>query len=708
MWLLLTLLACPKPADSVQGAASAPSGEAAPLADKRPTDLTIHGETRTDEWYWLRDDERSDPEILEVLETENAWTAAQTAHLDPVRQQLYDEMVATLPVEDRYGHRRIGDREYWEWLPEGHDQPLLRTKHLQAASAVPETLLDAGPLAEGLDYFSLDEWAPSPDAHKLAYAVDTDGSYLHTVTITNELSDVTEVLEGHYEGLAWSADSSALFYTAVDEQYRPWQLKKHVLGTDPATDIVMVQEDDDRFELYAHTSSSGRYLVITLDSSVTAERRTLDLHDNDATVEVVWPREQGVQYQITHVPGATVAEDRLWVITNQDAPNYKLGNVPDADRGAWSQVLGEDAEVSLSGIDAVNGQIVLYERSGGNEQIRILDTAQGTERRLGFPDAAYDLQPLHQHYAGHSVRYGYSSWLDGGSIVDAPLGKGEAATIASSPLRGFDRSDYVLERVQAKATDGVAIPITVARGTDAALDGTAPIFLTGYAAYGSTWGLEFDEGYLPLLERGVVVARCHGRGGGELGPTWHDGGSMMTKKTSFTDFVACAEALVEQKYGSSDRLVFHGLSAGGLLMGAVANLRPDLPVAIVAEVPFVDVVTTMMDETIPLTVIEWEEWGNPNESAAYVYMRDYSPYDNVAAVDYPHMLIRGGLNDTSVGYWEPTKWAQRLRDRRTDDGQTLLRVDLAGGHGGSSGRYGYAKDQAWTMAWVLERMDALE
>jgi oligopeptidase B len=679
---------------------------AAPVAARRPVVHRLHGEDRVDEWAWLRD--RDDAQVVDHLTAENAYTEAMTEHARELRENLFDEIVARIQETDLSAPEPHGPWMYFSRTEQGRQYPVLCRRRRDAADPDAEQIiLDENALAEGHEYFNVGDVAVSPDHRILAYSVDTDGSEVYSVRFRDleRGVDLDDVVERAYYSLAWASDSTTVFGTHPDAAMRPYQVWRHRLG-DPATaDAVMYQEDDERFFAAVARTRSGGFIVLGLGSHVTSETRVLSAADPRGEFSVIEPRRQGVEYSVDH------HGDRWFIVTNDDAVNFRLMDAPVATPGRehWRELIAHDDSVKLDGVDAFERHLVLYERAGGQRRIRVaqLDCDPlGEITAIDQPESVSTASPGANHeWDTQVLRFEYSSLITPASVIDLDLRTGVRTVVKQQPvLGGYDPAEWVTERLWATAPDGTQVPISLVHHRDVRRDGSAPALLYGYGSYEHSVDPVFRSTRLSLLERGFVFAIAHVRGGGEMGRRWYEDGKLAHKMNTFTDFVACAERLVEAGYTSPDRLGIRGGSAGGLLMGAVVNLRPDLARAVVAEVPFVDVVTTMLDASLPLTVIEWEEWGNPTVSEHYAWMRAYSPYDNVAGVAHPAMLVTGGLNDPRVGFWEPAKWVQRLRDRDTGDRRILLKMELGAGHAGPSGRYDTWREEAFVQAFLLDQL----
>jgi len=700
-----------------------------PSAPRRPQTLDAHGAQRVDEYWWLRD--RHDAEVVAYLTAENAYADAVLAPYAGLTDRLFEEIKARIQEDDVSVPARNGPWWYWTKTAEGEQyatycrladpqRSLEPRQALEAASrGEGEVVLDENALAEGHDFFSLGVFDLSLDHRLLAYALDTDGSEVFTLRFRDLDTgrDLDDVIEGVYYGSAW-ADGATFFYVRPDDAMRPHQVWRHRIGS-PADDDVLVYEDpDERFFVSVGLTRSERFVVVQSESKMTSESHWIATASPEAAPNVVLGRRQGIEYDIDHavLPGA----GDVWLVRSNEpdadgtpSTNFALRTIPlDASQG---EVLVEHrSEVMLESVDAFAHHLVLVERAEGLERLRILNLAADGERAehlVEQPDPVYSLTGgVNPEWEARSYRFGYTSLITPVSTIDYDPLTGRRDVIKVQPvLGGYRPEEFRSERIWASAPDGTQVPISLVCRADQALDGTAPALLYGYGSYEITIDPVFSPSRLNLLERGVVFAIAHIRGGGEMGRRWYEEGRLAAKANTFTDFVACAEHLVAEGYAAPDRLAIRGGSAGGLLMGAVTNLRPDLFAAVVAEVPFVDVVTTMSDDSLPLTVTEWEEWGNPVADAeAYATMLAYSPYDNVVPADYPAMYVTAGLNDPRVSYWEPAKWVAKLRVADTGDRPILLRTEMGAGHQGPSGRYEAWRDEARVQTFLLVALDVPE
>ena len=672
--------------------------EVPPVAPIMPRLDRAHGETRIDNYHWLR--HRDNPEVLAYLEAENRHTAAVMRHTEALQEQLFQEMRGRIKEADLSVPERLDHYLYYSRTEAGGQYPIFCRKALSQVGPE-EVLLDQNPLAEGLDYFRIGMMQVSPDHRLLAYSVDTSGAEEFTIFIKDLTTGehLGERLHRTSHRLAWANDSRTIFYAVLDAARRPWQLYRHHLGASQQEDDLVYCERDASFYLDISRTRSGRYLLLDLSSHSSSEVWFASADNPREPFRLVQARECGKEYSVTH------HGDRFFITTNHAGQNFGLVETPveHPSRDHWSPVLPYRPEVKVDSTDAFRDHLIVHERESGLTRIRVLDLTTGSEHVIPFPEPVYTVIP-HANPEFHTAlyRFTYSSLVTPSCVVDYDLIQHTWTVRKHTEVRGYDSSHYRSERVYARAPDGVDIPISLVYRVPLDLDGTRPLLLNGYGAYGLSYDPVFSSNALSLVDRGFVVAIAHVRGGEELGRQWYEAGRRLSKQSSFTDFITVAEHLVAEGYTSSRRMVINGGSAGGLLIGAVTNMRPDLFQAVVAEVPFVDVVNTMMDASLPLTVIEYDEWGNPQDPEAYAYIRSYSPYDNVTAKDYPHMLVTAGLNDPRVAYWEPAKWTAKLRATKTDQNRLLLQVNMGAGHGGASGRYDLLREIAFKYAFILD------
>ena len=676
--------------------------QSTPIAAKHPQELVTHGDKRIDNYYWLRQQDNS--KVIDYLKSENSYTEEQMQHTQELQASLYDEILSRIQETDLSVPYRIKDYYYYFRTEQGQAYSIFCRKY-QSLDATEEILLDENELAKDEEFFSLGVASISPNQQILAYSTDTTGAEQYTLFFLdlNTKKLYSETIADTYYSFAWGNDDRTVFYTKVDSANRPYQLWRHTLGNNPDDDVLVHQEDNESYYLSVGKTRSRAYILLDLSSKITSELHYLDANNPDGEFQLFQPRQTGIEYSIEH------HSDRFYIVTNESAINFKLMSTPvnSTDKTNWQTVIPHREDVMLEGIDAFADYLVIYEQQQGLPTARIQTLATGEITQLSFPE------PTYSFYGGNNpefettkFRFGYSSLTTPSSVFDYDLITGERELKKETEvLGGYDRSLYRSERLTAIAPDGTEVPISLVYKQGIERDGSNPLWLTGYGSYGYSYPIDFSSIRLSLLDRGMVYAIAHIRGGEEMGRKWYEEGKFLNKKNTFTDFITCAEHLIAEKWTSSDRLAISGGSAGGLLMGAVINERPDLFKVVVADVPFVDVLTTILDTSLPLTVLEWEEWGNPNDSQYYEYIKSYSPYDNVTAKEYPAMLITAGLNDSRVKYWEPAKWTAKLRELKTDDNLLLLKTNMSAGHGGASGRYEYLKEIAFEYAFVLDRLN---
>jgi oligopeptidase B len=694
-----------------------------PVAPRREHRLESHGDVRIDDWWWLR--ERDDPAVLAYLEAENAYTDAVLAPTESLQHELFEEIKRRVQEDDVSVPGRRGPWWYWSSTAEGaqyraHHRLADPGRALSAGEVLTmarggggeqETVLDENLLAGNSEYFALGIFDVSRDQRLLAYATDLDGSEQYRLRF-RDLSvgkDLADQIENVSYGSAWSTDNETFFYVRPDDAMRPHQIWAHLLGTEASADRLVYEEADQRFGVSVGLTRSERYIVIESSSKMTSEARYLDAARPGDAPALVLARRPGVEYDVDH---AVLPEHGdVWLVRtnavgadNTPATNFFVNVVPVGTSEAVDVLVAHDDAVKVEAVDVFATHVIVAERADGLERMRVIHLADNRAHLIAQPDPVYSLTGAgNAEWTSVSYRFGYTSLVTPLSTIEYDVDRQIRSVLKVQPvLGGYDPSTLRSERIWATASDGTAVPISLVAPAELKLDGSAPCVLYGYGSYEITIDPTFSIARLNLLERGFVYAIAHIRGGGELGRPWYEQGRLEYKANTFSDFVSCAQHLVDAGYTSPDRLVIRGGSAGGLLVGASTNLRPDLFAGVVAEVPFVDVVTTMQDESLPLTIGEWEEWGNPSADAgAYRYMLGYSPYDNVRALDYPAMYVTAGLNDPRVAYFEPAKWVAKLRATTTGDRPILLRTELGAGHGGPSGRYDAWQDEARVQAFIL-------
>ena len=671
-----------------------------PVAKLEPKILEAHGDVRVDPYFWLRD--RDNPETIAYLEAENRYTEAVMAPAKPLQEQLFAEIVARIRETDTSAPVRRGPWHYFSRTEKGRQYRIHCRRSVEAAAE--EILIDENELAEGFEYFRLGVFEPSPDHSLLAWSTDTEGDESYILVVkdlrTGEL--LPDRVLGTYYEVEWASDNRTLFYTVLDEAKRPWRVYRHVLGE--PEDTMVFEETDERFHLGVTRTLSRSHLIVHSSSSVTSEEWVLESDNPQGTFRCVQPREHEVEYELAERHG------EFWIRTNYKAKNFRVMRAPVAAPGRenWQEVIAHRESVKVEHVEAFRDHLLVVEREEGLTKLRIRALRDDADHYIDFPEPAYEVAPTGNHeFSTPVLRFRYSSLVTPPSFYDYDMDSRERTLVKREDvLGGYDPENYRSERIFATASDGTRIPIALVYRRGLKRDGSAPAVLYGYGSYGINNDATFSAARVSLLDRGFVWAIANIRGGAEMGEAWHDAGKLLNKHNTFTDFIAAAEHLIAEKYTSADRLAAMGRSAGGLLMGAVANMRPDLFRVIVAGVPFVDVVTTILDPSLPLTVIEYEEWGNPNEKPFYDYMKSYSPYDNVRPQDYPHILVTAGLNDPRVAYWEPAKWVARLRATKTDTNTLLLKTEMGAGHFGKSGRYDKIRDTDFDFAFILKHLTA--
>jgi oligopeptidase B len=650
-----------------------------------------------DPYFWLR--EKTDPEVIAYLEAENQHTEAVMAPTANLQNALFDEILGRIQETDLTVPARDDEYLYYSRTEQGKQYSIHCRKRV--GTETEEILLDENELAKGQKYFRIDAIRPSADQQLLAYSVDTAGDEIYTIHVKDLITGgvLADQVAGAHGALQWASDNTTLFYVTVDAAKRPDKVWRHTLGTGQSDNQLIFHEADERFFVSIEKSRSKRFLFIRLHSKNASEVHYLPASEPHGAFRLIQPRQPEVEYSVEH------QSDWFLIRTNEAAKNFRLMKAPieDPDRRNWTEAIGHRADVKLEAIDAFRDHLVVYERENGLRKLRVQNVTTGDTHYVGFQEPSYSVAPLDNfEYNTHILRFRYTSLVTPSSIYDYDMVARSRELRKCEPvLGGYDPNDYVSERIFATAADGARIPIALVYRKGTAREGNAPLLLYGYGSYGINSESTFASSRLSLLDRGFIYAIASIRGGAELGEEWHDQGKLKSKRNTFTDFIAAAEHLIEERYTASDRLAILGGSAGGLLMGAVVNLRPDLFHTVIAKVPFVDVLSTMLDSSLPLTVTEYEEWGDPNEETAYLYMRSYSPYDNVERKAYPNMLITAGLNDPRVSYWEPAKWVAKLRAMKTDDNLLLLKTNMGSGHFGASGRYERIKETAFEYAFLL-------
>ena len=671
-----------------------------PRAKQVPHRLERHGHVRIDEYYWLKD--RGNPEVLAYLQAENEYAAALRSHAHDLEQTLFEEIKGRIQQTDLSVPFKLGDYVYYTRFEEGKEYALYCRKKGSFTSPE-EVMVDGNVLAQGHDYFSMGHWKISSGQDILAYAIDTQGRRIYSIgfknlTTAETLGDFIPSVTGNME---WGNDNRTLFYARHEpETLRSFQIFRHTLGTDPQLDTLVYEESDDTFSAYVGKTKSKRYLLVESHQSITSECWYLNADTPEGEFQLLQPRERGHEYDVDHLG------DHFWIRTNDQAKNFRLMKTSpnSTHKSQWQEVIPHRPDVFFEGFELFRNYLVVEERKQGLIHLRMLPHQDGPEHELDFGEPAY-LVTLGDNCEVDTpyLRFGYTSMTTPMTIYDYHMESRQKTLLKQEKVLGvFQISHYRTERLLAPASDGNSIPISLVYRKGFVRNGTHPLLLYGYGSYGASMDASFSSPRLSLLDRGFVYALAHIRGGEELGRQWYEGGKLLQKKNTFTDFIDCAEFLLQQGYAAPQKLFAMGGSAGGLLMGAIINMRPDLFHGVVAQVPFVDVVTTMLDPNIPLTTGEYDEWGDPNQRQFYDYMLSYSPYDNLESKPYPHLLVTSGLHDSQVQFWEPTKWVAKMRALKTDNQRLLLRTNMEAGHSGASGRFKRYEETAMIYAFLLD------
>lgn len=681
---------------------------APPVAAKKPHEVRApHGAVRQDEYYWLRDDSREDPEMLAYLQAENAYTDAAMAPLEGLKEKLYQELIGRVKQDDSSVPYLEDGYWYYVRYETGKEYPI-HARRKGSMGAPEEVLFDVNVMAEGKNFFQLANYEVSEDGRLVAWAEDAVGRRQYVLKVKNlETGEVyPDAITGASASLMWADDNRTLYYVENDpETLLTKRVKAHVLGTQADADRLVYEEKDDTFYMGIGRTRSDKYLCIGVESTVSSEMRCTEAA-NPGEWKVLAPRQRDHEYSADHYSGR-------WVITtNREAQNFRIMTLADGqpwgDHRLWQELVPHSPDVLISGTELFDGFIAIQERSGGLDRVRILHD-DGREEFVGADENVYAMfLSVNAEPETEWLRYTYTSPTTPASTFELNVKTGERRLLKEQPVPGYDKSKYVAERIWATARDGTRIPVTVLHRKDFRRDGTAALYQYAYGSYGSSTSPSFNGNVISLVDRGAVYAIAHIRGGQEMGRQWYEDGKLLKKVNTFTDFIDVTDFLVAEGYAAPDRVAAMGGSAGGLLMGAVVNMAPEKYRAIIAHVPFVDVVTTMLDESIPLTTNEYDEWGNPADPVYYEYMLSYSPYDNVERKDYPAMLVTTGLWDSQVQYFEPAKWVARLRDRKTDNNPLLFRINMEAGHGGKSGRFQRYRERAEEYAFVLQQLGLAE
>jgi len=681
-------------------AADAPSAPSAPpVAKQIPKVTEINGHELVDNYFWLRD--KKNPDVKAYLDAENAYTEGVMKFTEPLQKKLYGELLSRIKETDVDVPYKYGGYFYYARTEAGKQYPI-RCRRKGSMESPEEIVLDVNELAKGQSFMAVAAYQVSDDGNLLAYSTDNTGFRQYTLAVKDLRTG--NLLSDHIEktgSVAWGSDNKTLFYTVEDSAKRQYRLYRHTVGTTGPDDLTY-EETDARFSVEVFRTRSKAYLFLISGSHTTSEARFIPANQPAAEWKVIEPRKQDVEYYPDH------NGDFFYIRANDTGRNFRLVKAPvnAPDRSNWQEVIPHRPTVMLDDTDFFKNYYVTYERENGLPQISVADLQSGKSHRIPFPEAAYVSTPyINREYDTTEFRYSYQSFVTPQSVYEYDMASGASTLLKQKEVPGgYDRTRYRVEQLYAAAADGTKIPISVVYLKGKKLDGTAPLYVYGYGSYGISIDVNFNSNIFSLVDRGIVYAIAHPRGGGEMGKTWHDDGRMMRKKNTFTDFIACAEYLVGKGYGSKEKLVIEGGSAGGLLMGAVTNMRPDLFHAVIAKVPFVDVMNTMLDESLPLTVTEFEEWGNPKEKPAFDYMISYSPYDNIQKKIYPNILVKTSFNDSQVMYWEPAKYVAKMRATRDDKKILILKTNMGAGHGGASGRYDRLHEFAFDYAFILNQV----
>jgi oligopeptidase B len=697
-----------------------------PVARREPVEHILQGDRRVDHYAWLR--HKENPDVIDYLKAENAYTDAVLKPTAQFQEKLYQEMLGRILQTDLSVPYKLRGYLYFTRMEEGK-QYAFHCRRRDAEGAPEELLLDLNLLAEGHSFLGLDSFEVSDDNQLLAYSTDTTGFRQYVLQV-KELRTGTSLLERieHLTSVAWASDNRTLFYTVEDETTkRSYRLYRHVLGsTEP--DPLLYEETDERFRIEVERTRSGAFLLLTIASHTTSEVRYLRADQPNGEFRLIAPREDNHEYYLEHHPSPLTAghaepagspkDGVFYIRTNSGGRTFRLMAAPVSDqrREFWREIIPNRPDVMLASVEAFQTHLLLFEREGGLPYLRMVDLTAAAPNTLAASHRIEFTEPVYNASIGENpefsaphVRFQYESFVTPRSVFDYDVHTRERILRKQQPvLGGYDATQYVSERLHATASDGTRVPLSVVYRRETPRDGSAPLLLYGYGSYGISVPVNFSSNRLSLLDRGVIYAVAHVRGGGELGKPWHDAGRMKLKRNSFTDFISSAEHLIAQRYTSPEKLAIEGGSAGGLLMGAVTNLRPELFRMVITHVPFVDVLNTMLDASLPLTVGEYEEWGNPQIAEDYFTMKSYCPYSNLERKNYPAILAKTGLNDSQVMYWEPAKYVAKMRSLKTDANPLLLKINMGAGHGGASGRYDYLREIALDYAFLLTQMGIRE
>jgi oligopeptidase B len=691
----------PVAADKTAIVTAVPELPQPPIAKKQPKELSIHGDTRVDNYYWIN--ERENPEVIAYLNAENAYTKEMMANTEELQEELFNEIVSRIKQTDESVPYKENGYYYYTRYEAGKEYPIYARKK-GSLDGKEEVMLNANERAEGQSYYAASGMEVSPDNRLLAFGEDTVSRRKYTLRFKDMQTGklLPDEIPNTSGGAVWAGDNKTVFYTMKDPALRSFKIFSHILGTPVSQDKEVYHEDDETFSTFVYKTKSNKYIIIGSSSTMSQEYRFLDANKPAGTFKVIQPRERGLEYSVDHFG------DSFYIRTNKDdATNFKLMKTPvtKSIRENWEEVIPHREDTYLERTEIFKDYLVLQERKDGLTQLRVKKWNDAkTDYYVDFEEEAYTTGiSTNPDFDSKVLRYGYSSLTTPSSTLDFNMETKEKTLLKEQEVVGdFDKNNYVSKRIFATADDGTKIPVSLVYRKGLKLDGNNPTLQYAYGSYGYSTNAGFNSARISLLNRGFVYAIAHVRGGQDMGRQWYEGGKMMNKKNTFTDFINVSEYLIEQNYTNPDKLFAQGGSAGGLLMGAIVNMRPDLYKGVHAAVPFVDVITTMLDTSIPLTTSEFDEWGNPAEKEAYEYMLSYSPYDNVEKKDYPNLLVTTGLHDSQVQYFEPAKWVAKLRELKTDDNMILLQTNMEAGHGGASGRFQPYRETALQYAFFLK------
>lgn len=700
LFITMTLsIACSQPGN-IASTPEWPDNIQPPTVEKIPKQFTVHGDTRTDDYYWLN--QRENSKVIDYLKAENAYTDTMLSSTRELQQQLFNEMKGRIKEKDESVPYK--DNGYWyiSRFEEGSQYPVISRKK-ETLTATEEVLLHQDQMGKGLSYFNIGDFEITEDNNVMAYSVDTVSRRLYTIRFKNLQTNTLypeSITNADGRFFEWAADNKHFFYIKKDvTTLLGYQVYRHALGTDPSNDVLVYEEKDNTYSLGLSKSRSDKYIFIISElHAISSEYRLIEAAEPTGAFRVFHPREAALQYSVEH------ADDRFYIRTDLNAPNFKMMITEEGNtaKSAWKEFIPHRPEVLITGFTVFKDHLVIQEVKNAINQLRVRKFSTNGDYNIDFDEQVYSASiNVNPEYNTNMLRIGYTSMTTPFSVIDINMDTKEKELKKQTEVIGYNKDQYQTERIWAVARDGVKVPLSLVYKKGIEKNSKNPLLLYGYGSYGYSTNPGFNSNIVSLLDRGFVFAIAHIRGGQEMGRQWYDKGKMEFKKNTFQDFIDCAEFLIREKYTSKEHLYANGGSAGGLLMGAVVNMRPDLWKGVIAAVPFVDVITTMSDETIPLTTGEYKEWGNPAVKAEYEYMKSYSPYDNVEKKEYPNMLVTTGLHDSQVQYFEPAKWVARLRELKTGNNVLLLRTDMEAGHGGASGRFNYLKQVAENYAFLL-------